>query len=119
MSKTDYSYFIGNWKNSHKVSKGIDSFEITEIDSGPQIRVSGIESGYFPGNWGTAPVGFLVSGPDQTTASAFEATFEIGDRNLFLAGNINKGLIIIAIYAKAKAGKDIPSLFIREFYFKT
>lgn len=118
MAKTDYSYFIGAWKNSHQTSKGIAGFEIRESAQGPEVSVSGIETGYFPGDWGTQPVNFLVSGPDQTTASAFSATFEIGGRNLFLAANINKGLIIIAIYAEAKAGSDIPSLFTREFYYK-
>lgn len=118
MAKTDYSYFIGNWKNSHQASQGIAAFEIREGARGPEISVSGIESGFFPGDWGSKPVNFLVSGPGQTTASAFSATFDIGGRSLFLAGNINKGLIIIAIYAHAKSGSAHPSLFTREFYYK-
>ena len=118
MAKTDYSYFIGNWKNSHQTSKGIAAFEIREGGKGPEISVSGIETGYYPGEWGSQPVSFLLSGPDQTTASAFSATFEIGGRSLFLAANINKGLIIIAIYAQANAGSGVPSLFTREFYYK-
>jgi hypothetical protein len=118
MAKTDYSYFIGNWKNSHATSKGIGAFEISEGANGPQIKVSGIETGYFPGDWGSKPVSFLVNGPDQTTASAFSASFEVGGRSLFLAANINKGLIIIAIYGQAPAGSEVPSLFTREFYYK-
>ena len=78
MSKIDYSYFVGDWKNSHKVSKGIDAFVISESDNGPQISVSGIESGYFPGDWGSTSIEFLVSGPGQSTASAFQATYQIG-----------------------------------------
>lgn len=116
MAQTDYSYFIGDWKNSNGSSNGIDSFRIAESEDGPKIEVIGIEGGFFPGNWGKAKVQFLVSGPHHTTASAFQACFRNGNKQIFLAGNINKGLIIIAIYAMAEQGD--PNLFVREFYYK-
>lgn len=118
MSKTDYSYFVGTWKNSNGSALGIDVFSIKEGDLGPLFTASGTESGYFPGNWGTAPVEFLVSHPDSNTASAFQVNFEVGGREIFLAGNINKGLIIIATYAVAQSGSELPNLFTREFYYK-
>lgn len=116
MATADYSFFIGDWQNSNESSFGLAGFSIIEGLSGPEIQVTGIAGGYFPGDWGTAPAQFLVSAPGQRVASAFQASYNLGDRTVFLAGNINKGLVIIAVYALSDS--EEPSLFVREFYFK-
>ncbi|MCB9232393.1 MAG: hypothetical protein H6581_12060 [Bacteroidia bacterium] len=115
----DFNYFIGKWKNPFDQSKGIQSFEIRqESDGRVTMEVQGVSQGYFPAGWGQAEVNFLASTPGGTQASAFSASFQLPGRNVFLAGNINKGLIIIAIYALDAKGNQDNNLFVREFYHK-
>ncbi len=112
-----YKHFLGSWKNSRPETKGIESYVFEESDEGLQISVRGAEDGVIPGNWGTQPVICHASSPEGGKATAFQAGFLVNGHKIFIAGNINKGLIIIAIYIEA--GEADANSFIREFFYKS
>lgn len=112
------SIFIGNWKNPKTTTQGIYQFSITKSEQGMDIEVEGVAEGRIPGKWGKQALALYNNNPDERDPVAFQATYTIGGLELQLAGNINKGLIIIALYARQLASTDQADFFIREFYFK-
>ena len=112
------SVFIGQWKNPKKGTKGIRHFDIVNNGNGLEINATGASDGYMPGNWGTKDLLIHNTAPDSSSEVGFQATYEINEKELFLAGNINKGLIIIAIYIKLLNQEDKSHFFIREFFYK-
>ncbi len=106
----------GRWKNSKANTKGIAEFALEEVDSELLISINGAEEGFLPNN-----IGPIVSTPHSANESsddciAFQADTTIDGVNYFFAGNINKGLVIIATYIKSS---EISSnFFVREFFYK-
>lgn len=111
------SQILGRWKNSKQGTKGISTFTFTHSNGDLMITVEGSNEGQMSGTYGPLPCVVYAPGPGSTSFSAFEISFATTERTYFLAGNINKGLIIIASYIQSTVS-DESNFFIREFFYK-
>ena len=108
---------IGKWKNSKIGTKGIGEFELSEYDGNFSLTVRGADGGYFPSEISILACTAHSSSPSSNTFSAFQAEAKVDGSTYFFAGNINKGLIIIATYIQVESD-DKSNFFIREFFYK-
>ena len=116
--KTDFSYYLGSWTNSYEKARVIGAFRLYEENGQLMIHITGSETGFYPGNWGSQVVKSHSYAPDTNDVVAFQTRFEMGDMEAFLAMNENKGLLIIAGYFTFKDEDERSSCFVREFFFK-
>jgi len=108
---------LGRWKNSKGETKGIAAFSLEEVQGKLMITIEGAADGHLPSKIG--PVEAIAHGADltSTACSAFQARTESNGKSYFFAGNINKGLIIIATYVEVPLELG-SNFFIREFFYK-
>jgi len=114
---TSTSNITGNWKNSKATTKTIAKFSLLEKDGNLQITIAGAAGGYLPNEIGPLSVIAHAADPDSTESIAFQAEATVDGTSYFFAGNVNKGLVIIATYIKTAAGKG-SNFFIREFFYR-
>ena len=107
----------GRWKNSKPFTVGISEFELTEIDNKLSISIQGASGGTLPADIG--PISAIGHASDELSNDciAFQAETIAEGKQYFFAGNINKGLVIIATYIKVLSGEK-SNFFIREFFYK-
>ncbi len=114
----DYSSFIGVWINSHNETAGIERFEILEKSGDVFIHVFGAENGFYPGDWGQCKFHPYAYGIDLKEAMAFSATYKTENKEIILAVNFNKGLLIIAGFYQFRDESGRSDCLIREFFYK-
>lgn len=117
-AKVDFSYYTGKWVNSYDKARAIREFTLTEKDGKLQIHIEGSDTGFYPGDWGTAHTRHHAYAPDMNDIVALQARYDFDDFEAFLAINENKGLLIIAGYFTFKNDNERSDCFVREFFFK-
>ncbi|HKP02677.1 MAG TPA: hypothetical protein VJU77_04860 [Chthoniobacterales bacterium] len=111
----DLAHYVGHWTNTNPETLAITHFDFTKRGERFYVRASG--SGY-PGDWGEAevtPHAYDVSSP---RGLAFIARYVFDFAEITLAGNENKGLIIIASYHRFKDASSRSNYFKREFFYR-
>ena len=108
----------GRWINSKDTTSGITEFELSVQDGDLYFQFSGAENGPFPGDLGKHNVQTYGQLNDASKFSGFQLTANIKDIEMVLAGNINKGLIIIALYGSPAQDSETSNFFIREFFYQ-
>ena len=112
----NFEKIIGEWTNSKNITHGIQSFIFRAKDGNLEIELFGSESSFQPGSWGNHTLS-TYSSSGNTQFSAFHSSIKIADHKIEIAGNINKGLIIIASYIKNEGSTQKSNDFIREFFY--
>ncbi len=107
----------GRWKNSKSTTKCIAGFTLEDGGNGLVLSIRGADDGYLPSTIGPISAVAHASNMSSTDCIAFHAVAEVDGKEYFFAGNVNKGLIIIATYVKVSSGKD-SNFFVREFFYK-
>ena len=110
----DFGFLPGNWRNTNKHTKGIITFSLEEQGNGLLLTMQGAVGGHLPQEIGSAQMECFTSTPQSSTVNSFFGTLEDTDNEYKFAGNLNKGLIIIAAYVKLNG----EPYFIREFFSK-
>jgi len=107
----------GRWKNSKSSTVGIAEFTLAEVDNKLSISFQGATGGSIPGNIGPIEAVAHASDDSSSDCIAFQAETTVDGKQYIFAGNINKGLVIIATYIRILNGEK-PNFFIREFFYK-
>lgn len=110
----DFGYLPGTWRNTNKHTKGISAFTLEAEDNQLTLSLQGASGGYFSPEMGTVEMQCFHAGPDSSKVIGFFSSLQDADKELKLACNLNKGLIIIATYITVGGA----SFFIREFFYK-
>ena len=108
---------IGKWKNSRPDTQGIESFELRADNGSLKLSVYGVSGGFMTDNLTDLECTAHATSPESNTFSGFQAQGTENGKEYFFAGNINKGLIIIATYIKVLSGNE-SNYFVREFFYK-
>ncbi len=117
-NKLKFDKCLGEWVNPYKNTKGILSFEIKKVEDEIIIKITGVEGGIKPGDWGEAVLTGYAPSADANLATAYKATFDLGFATATLAINENKGLLVVLAYINLKERGTQSDYFIREFYCK-
>lgn len=107
----------GRWKNSKSTTKGIAGFTLTESEGGLMLGIQGAEGGFMSSQLEPVKVSCHSNNSDSKECIAFHGTSVDGGHKYRFAGNINKGLIIIATYITDLNDED-SNFFVREFFYK-
>lgn len=108
----------GEWKNSKFKTAGIERFYFRISGDELFIEPFGASDSINAASWGSHKVSVFSTRNKKDDFSAFMTSIEISDQTATLCGNINKGLIIIAMYIKSNSKNGTGNYFIREFFFK-
>jgi hypothetical protein len=107
----------GRWKNSKSTTIGISTFHLENVDNQLSLTINGADGGFLPYHMGPITVSTHSATKTSKTCIAFHANVSKDGNEYSFAGNVNKGLIIIATYVKVKAD-DTANFFVREFFYK-
>lgn len=107
----------GRWKNSKPTTVGISNFSLENVNNQLSLTIKGTEGGFLPDHLGPIEVSEHSATRNSKDCIAFHANVTHDGNEYSFAGNVNKGLIIIATYVKVKAD-ETANFFVREFFYK-
>lgn len=108
---------IGSWKNSKATTICISEFALASSNDEMTLDIIGAKGGVMPDHLGPIKVSRHFKDNTSNDCIAFHGQSEVNGKKYAFAGNINKGLIIIATYIIDL--KDASQNgFIREFFYK-
>jgi hypothetical protein len=113
--KVDLSSFAGHWTNTNPETLAITHFDFFPRDDRYYIRAFGAGR---PGPWGEAEATAHAYDASSARSVAFLTRYEWDFAEVTLAGNENKGLIIIASYHRFKHAGQRANYFKREFFYR-
>lgn len=108
----------GRWVNSKKKTSGIEEFEFSIKGEDLIIKITGSATGPLTGEWKAHKVKCYGNMAQPEAFSGFQLTLASHGIDIVLAGNINKGLIIIAMYGVPTSSAEISNFFLREFFYQ-
>jgi hypothetical protein len=111
----DLTHYVGVWTNTNPATLAITHFDFTKRGGRFYLRASG--AGY-PGDWGEVEVTPHAYDVSSQRGLAFLARYAFDFAEITLAGNENKGLIIIASYHRFTDGSPRSNYFKREFFYR-
>ena len=111
----DLSSFAGHWTNTNPETLALTHFELFPRDRRYYIRAFGAGRTEPWGEAEATPHAYDVS---SARAVAFLARYEWDFAEVTLAGNENKGLVIIASYHRFKEASGRSNYFKREFFYR-
>lgn len=108
---------LGRWKNSKIDTKGIAEFTLESRDNKLSLLLIGEEGSFLPNSIDWIEATGHASDNSSLDCIAFKAETTIDGKDYFFAGNVNKGLIIIATYVEESEVLK-SNFFLREFFYK-
>jgi hypothetical protein len=113
--RVDLASFAGHWTNTNPETLAITHFNFFPRDDRYYIRAFGAGR---PEPWGEVEATPHAYDADSGRAVAFLSHYDWDFAEITLAGNENKGLIIIASYHKFKDVSSRSNYFKREFFYR-
>lgn len=110
----DLSLLTGRWLNTKRQTKMIRELELTHHGDAYVLHAYGAGA---PRDWGEVQVTPHAGRVDARDPAAFHAVYDFGFLQMFLAANLNKGLLIIASYNTFRDGSTRSNYFSREFFY--
>lgn len=111
----DLSSFIGHWINTNAQSLAITHFDLFAREGCYYLRAFGAGRAE---PWGEVEALPHAYDAGSNRAVAFLARYDLNFAEITLAGNENKGLIIIASYHRFKDASPRSNYFKREFFYR-
>ncbi len=115
VGEIDITPLLGTWINSNRATKGLTRFVLAKKKGVTTLHAFANDS---PFDWGELEIVLYADSINSQKTVAFNANYDFGFMESFLAANTNKGLIIIAAYNKFKDDSQRSNYFSREFYFQ-
>ena len=111
----DSGDLVGFWKNTNRMTRVIR--ELSLAKSGDSYELNAFGAGA-PRDWGKVAVAPHSGGVDAHDLAGFLAVYDFDFMRMFLAANLNKGLLIIASYNAFRDGSGRSNYFSREFFYR-
>ncbi|HEV2989704.1 MAG TPA: hypothetical protein VG759_14770 [Candidatus Angelobacter sp.] len=114
------SQFAGTWLNTNTDSPGIVRVICKVAGSSLQLRFEGNGSSE-PSDWGEVTAELLCAATIQGgPGMSFVASFDLGSKRAQVGGNLNQGLLVIAVYhtIQNQLGSGHSNYFTREFFHR-
>jgi hypothetical protein len=109
------SELCGLWRNTSRETQVIRELNLKESVDGYELTAFGSCP---PHDWGTVPITVYCEGTGQHAQPAFFATYDTKEMHVRVAANMNKGLMIIALYARFSRDQLGLKQFAREFFYR-
>jgi hypothetical protein len=115
----DLSAFPGRWINANPATKAIAWLELAVEGGRLTVRVVAVTpDGTL--DWGEVEADALyATGPASDAGLGFTAGYDFGFMRTDLEGNLNKGLMVLAVYNRFRDGSGRPAYFTREYFAVT
>jgi hypothetical protein len=114
-ASVDLAELTGLWKNTKRDTRIIRELTLTQNGDAHELNAFGAGA---PRDWGKVIVIPHASGVDAHDPAGFLAVYDFDFMQMFLAANMNKGLLIIASYNTFRDGSGRANYFSREFFYK-
>jgi hypothetical protein len=114
-SSVDLRELTGLWRNTKRDTRVIRELILRKSDDGYELNAFGAGA---PRDWGKVVVIPHASGVDAQDPAGFLAVYNFDFMQMFLAANVNKGLLIIASYNTFRDGSRRSNYFSREFFYR-
>jgi hypothetical protein len=112
----DLEELTGLWKNTHRATRVIRELNLIRSGEAFQVHAFGVGS---PREWGKVAAVPYAGGVDDHDPVGFFAVYDFDFMQVFLAANMNKGLLIIASYNTFRDGSARSNYFSREFFSRS
>jgi hypothetical protein len=109
------SELCGLWRNTSRETQVIQELKLKKSAQGYELNAFGSCPPY---DWGTVPITVYYEGTGQRAPPAFFATYDTKEMHACVAANMNKGLLIIALYARFSRDQLGLKQFAREFFYR-
>lgn len=114
-ASVDLAELTGLWKNTNRATRVIRELTLTKNGDVYELRAFGAGA---PRDWGKVSVIPHAGGVDAHDPAGFLAVYDFDFMQMFLAANMNKGLLIIASYNMFRDGSGRSNYFSREFFYR-
>jgi hypothetical protein len=111
----DLGELTGLWKNTNRATRVIRELTLTKNGEVYELQAFGADA---PRDWGKVSVIPHAGGVDAHDPAGFLAVYDFDFMQMFLAANMNKGLLIIASYNSFRDGSGRSNYFSREFFYR-
>jgi hypothetical protein len=111
----DLRELTGLWKNTRRATRAIRELRLRQEGGCYLLHAAGAGA---PRDWGEVPVMPCASAADARDPAGFYAVYDFGFKRMFLAANMNKGLMIIVAYNMFLDGSPRSNYFAREFFYQ-
>jgi hypothetical protein len=114
-ASVDLLELTGLWKNTNRATRVIRELTLTKKGDAYELNAFGAGA---PRDWGKVHAIPYSSSVDARDAAGFFATYDFKFMQMFIATNVNKGLLIIASYNTFRDGSGRSNYFTREFFYR-
>jgi hypothetical protein len=114
-ASVDLGELTGLWKNTNRATRV--TRELTLTKNGDVYELNAFGAGA-PRDWGKIVVTPHAGGVDAHDPAGFFGVYDFDFMQMFLAANMNKGLLIIASYNTFRDGSGRSNYFSREFFYR-
>ena len=114
-ASVDLGELTGLWKNTKRATRVIRELTLTKNGDAYELNAFGAGA---PRDWGKVVVIPHAGGVDAHDPAGFLAVYDFDFMQMFLAANMNKGLLIIASYNTFRDGSGRSNYFSREFFYR-
>ncbi len=111
----DLGELSGLWKNTQRATRVIRELTLTKNADAYELNAFGAGE---PRDWGKIVAIPHAGAVDSHDPAGFFGVYDFGFMQMFLAGNMNKGLLIIASYNTFRDGSRRSDYFSREFFYR-
>jgi hypothetical protein len=113
----DLKDLVGNWLNTNSSPSHIRQIQLYLRQDQLVTRVIGAEPG-LPKDWGTTEAQPFAENTASYLATAFSASFDVGNIEDLLQGYVVKGVLVIVSFTRVKEGGERSNSFGKQFFYR-
>lgn len=110
----DLTPYLGTWRNTWRHTRGISHLALLRDGDGFLVHAHGVASDR---PWGAVSAWAYADNVGSPDPSGFFATYDFEFKEMRLAANFNKGLLIVAAYNRFHDNSGRADYFTREFFY--
>ena len=109
---------LGHWLNTNHDTRGISECVVAQDGEGITVRITGVDE---PVQWPKAR-GFVLANLEEEAGQrtiALLADFDLGFMTVATHIRVNKGVLVIVLYATFRDGSGRSNYLNREFFYRS
>lgn len=109
---------LGHWLNTNRETRGIAECVVAQDDEGITVSITGVGE---PVEWPSAR-GIVLANLEEEAGQrtiALLADFDLGFMTVETHIRVNKGVLVIVLYAKFRDGSGRSNYLNREFFYRS
>jgi hypothetical protein len=109
---------LGHWLNTNRESRGITECVVAQDDEDITVSITGVDE---PVHWPTARATVLANLEEEAgqRTVALLADFDLGYMTVATHVRVNKGVLVVVLYATFRDGSGRSYYLNREFFYRS